>query len=115
MRADLPCSVASAELMMIGADLPSSILYGGTQYKIESIRAHIHNRGRFFLARVGNRTVPSPPLLHIEGGDRGRTSKALDLIFHVCLCFVLAAWLPFSASGIKVHYFIIFLDVSIVV
>jgi hypothetical protein len=32
MRADLPCSVASEELMT-GADLPSSIFYGGTQYR----------------------------------------------------------------------------------
>ncbi len=29
---DLPCSVASEELMT-GADLPSSIFYGGTQYR----------------------------------------------------------------------------------
>ncbi len=32
MRADLPYSVASEELMT-GADLPSSIFYGGTQYR----------------------------------------------------------------------------------
>jgi hypothetical protein len=32
MRADLPCSVASEELMT-GADLPSSIFYSGTQYR----------------------------------------------------------------------------------
>jgi hypothetical protein len=32
MRADLPCSVMSEELMT-GADLPSSIFYGGTQHR----------------------------------------------------------------------------------
>lgn len=46
MRADLPCSVVSAELMM-GADLPSSSLYSTVEHnmEIESIRAH--NWGRF--------------------------------------------------------------------
>jgi hypothetical protein len=32
MRADLPYSVGSEELMT-GADLPASIFYGGTQYR----------------------------------------------------------------------------------